>query len=53
MTTLQGLITQFEISPACIDARETLQDLTTQMKQEILLTDKGYISDTLFCDLQK
>ena len=53
MTTLQGLITHFEIIPACIDDREALRDLTAQMKQGILLADKGYISDALFCDLQK
>lgn len=53
MTMLQGLITHFEITPACINDREALRDLTAQVQHGILLTDKGYISDALFYDLQK
>lgn len=53
MTTLQGFVTHFEITPACVDDREALRDLTAQMRHGILLADKGYISDSLFCDLQK
>lgn len=47
------MITHFEITPACVDDREALRELTSQMQHGSLLADKGYISDSLFYDLQK
>ena len=47
LVTLEGFITEFEITPASIDDREGLRDLAEKRYHLTLLGDKGYISETL------
>lgn len=42
MTTLEGFITQFEVTPANVDDRPPVFDLTDGIENIIILGDKGY-----------
>ena len=47
MITLEGFITTFEITPASVDDREGLRDLTDGLSDITILGDKGYIGEHL------
>ena len=47
MITLEGFITTFEITPASVDDREGLRDLTDGLSDITILGDKGYVGDHL------
>ena len=51
LITLQGFITQFEVTPASTDDREGLRDLSEVCSHSVLLADKGYISQDLTKEL--
>ena len=47
MITLEGFITTFEITPASVDDREGLRDLTDGLSDITILGDKGYVGEHL------
>ena len=47
MITLEGFITTFEITPASVDDREGLRDLTDGRSDITILGDKGYVGEHL------
>ena len=47
MITLEGFITTFEITPASVDDREILRDLTDGRSDITILGDKGYVGEHL------
>ena len=47
MITLEGFITAFEITPASVDDREGLRDLTDGRSDITILGDKGYVGEHL------
>ena len=47
MITLKGFITTFEITPASVDDREGLRDLTDGLSDITILGDKGYVGEHL------
>ena len=47
MITLEGFITIFEITPASVDDREGLRDLTDGLSDITILGDKGYVGEHL------
>ena len=47
MITLEGFITAFEITPASVDDREGLRDLTDGLSNITILGDKGYVGEHL------
>ena len=47
MITLEGFITAFEITPASVDDREGLRDLTDGLSDITILGDKGYVGEHL------
>lgn len=47
LVTLEGFITEFEITPASIDDREGLRDLVEKHYHLTVLGDKGYASEAL------
>ena len=53
LITLQGFITQFEVTPASIDDREGLRDLSQVCSHSVLLADKGYVSQCLTEELEQ
>lgn len=52
LSTLDGYITHFEITPANVDDREGLKDLSTALSHACVLGDKGYVSAQLEQELQ-
>ena len=48
MITLEGFITNFEITPASTDDKEGLQDMTDGLSNIIILGDKGYIGENFY-----
>ena len=53
LITLEGFITDFEITPASVDDRIGLRDLTDEKSNITILGDKGYVGEELFEDMQK
>lgn len=53
LITLEGFVTAFEITPASIDDREGLRDLTTNQSGLTILGDKGYTSNALSHELKE
>ncbi len=47
MTTLEGYIATFEITPASTDDREGLRDMVESQSGLVILGDKGYIGENL------
>lgn len=47
LTTLEGYITAFEITPASVDDREDLRDLAENRLGLVVFRDKGYAKETL------
>lgn len=50
--SLNGVITGFTVTPANVDEREALWEITPQI-QGLLIGDKGYISQSLQAELQQ
>ena len=53
LVTLQGFITQFEVTPASTDDREGLRDFSEVCSNKVLLADKGYVSQFLTQELEQ
>ena len=53
LITLEGYITAFEITPASVDDRKGLRDLTENHLGLVILGDKGYTGEHLFDDMQR
>ena len=53
LITLEGFITDFEITPASVDDRIGLRDLTDEKSNITILGDKGYVGEELFEYMQK
>ena len=53
LITLEGYITAFEITPASVDDREGLRDLTENRMGLVVFGDKGYTGETLFEDMRE
>lgn len=53
LTTLEGYITAFEITPASVDDREDLRDLAENRLGLVVFRDKGYAKETLFEDIRE
>ena len=47
MVTLEGFITTFVLTPASVDDRKALQDMSDQFSGSVILGDKGYVSQSL------
>ena len=47
MITLEGYITNFEITPASTDDRDGLRDMLENETNMVIIGDKGYISEKL------
>ena len=47
MVTLEGYITDFEITPASVDDRQGLRDITISKSNITILADKGYTGELL------
>lgn len=52
LVTLEGFITDFEITPASVDDREGLRDIADSKSDIIILADKGYIGESLCEDMK-
>lgn len=52
LTTLDGFITDFVLTPANIDDREAVWDLVESYKSKSIIGDKGYINKYLSPDLK-
>lgn len=52
ITTLDGFITDFVLTPANVDDREAIWELVDTYKNMIVIGDKGYINKYLTPDLQ-
>ena len=52
LTTVDGFITDFVLTPANVDDREAIWDLADTYKYIIIIGDKGYISKTLSPELK-
>lgn len=52
LTTLEGYITSFEITPASVDDREGLRDLAGGIWGAVILADKGYVGEALRQEMQ-
>ena len=50
---LQGFITHFEVTPASTDDREGLRDFSEVCSNQVLLADKGYVSQFLTEELEQ
>ena len=48
MITLEGYITNFEITPASTDDRDGLRDMLENETNMVIIGDKGYISEKEF-----
>ena len=53
LITLEGYITAFEITPASVDDREGLRDLTENRLGLVVFGDKGYTGETLLEDMRE
>ena len=53
LVTLEGFITKIVLTPAHIDDREALWEISPQNARTIVLGDKGYIGDALAQNLEK
>ena len=53
LITLEGYITAFEVTPASVDDREGLRDLTEKRCGLVILGDKGYTGEALFDDMRR
>ncbi len=53
LITLEGFITDFEITPASTDDREGLRDLAQNYSQVRILRDKGYVGKHLAEEMQE
>ncbi len=51
-TTLEGLVTDFVITPANVDDRSAVCDLVASYKDITMLGDKGYTKADLITDLK-
>ena len=53
LVTLEGYITDFEITPASVDDRQGLRDITASKSNITILADKGYIGEILSEDMKE
>lgn len=53
LTTLEGYVSAFEITPASTDDREGLRDLVAGRSGLVVLGDKGYAGETLAQDMRQ
>lgn len=53
MTTLEGYVSAFEITPASTDGRESLRDLVSGRSGLVILGDKGYVGEALAQDMER
>ncbi len=53
LTTLEGYVCAFEITPASTDDREGLRDLVHGRSGLVVLGDKGYVGETLAQDMER
>ncbi len=52
LITLEGYITSFGVTPASVDGREGLRDLTGELRDAVVLADKGYVGETFREEMQ-
>lgn len=53
LTSLEGYISAFEITPASTDDREGLRDLVEERSELVILGDKGYAGEALAQDMKQ
>lgn len=51
--TLEGYITAFEVTPASVDDREGLRDITINQYCLVVLGDKGYVGERLTQEMKE
>ncbi len=53
LTTLEGYVSAFEITPASTDDREGLRDLVSGRSDLVILGDKGHVGEALAQDMER